>query len=61
MSSRNKQTEIHLPPKLQAQVVVEAEFVHCYKYSVVDLQIIMFIRKHVTLIYPILPLFALQS
>ena len=43
------------------EVVVETEFVHCYKYSVVDLQIIMCIRKHVTLVYTIYPpLFAFQ-
>ena len=55
------------PPKLQGGVAiggvaVEAEFFHCYKYSVVDLQIIMCIRRHVTLVYPIYPpLFAFQS
>ena len=49
------------PPKLQGGVAVEAESVHCYKYCVVDLQIIMYIRRHVTLVYPIyLPLFAFQ-
>ena len=59
MASRNKQTEIHPPP--QGGVAVEAELVHCYKYSVVDLQIIMIIRRHVTLVYPIYPpLFAFQ-
>ena len=43
-------------------VVVEAEFVHCYKYSVVNLQIIMCIRRHITLVYPIYPpLFAFQT
>ena len=43
-------------------VAVEAEFVHCYKYSVVDLQINMCIRRHVTLVYQIYPsLFAFQS
>ena len=31
------------------------EFVHCYIYSVVDLQTIMWIRMHVTLVYPIYP------
>ena len=46
MASCSKQTEIHPPPKLQGGVViggvaVEAEFVHRYKYSVVDLQNIM--------------------
>ena len=68
MASLNKQTEIHPPPKLQGGVAiggvaVEAEFVHCYKiYSVVDLHIIMFIRRYVTLVYPIYPsLFAFQS
>ena len=67
MASRNKQTQIHPHPKLQGGVAiggvaVEAEFVHCYKYSVVDLQIIMYIRRHVTLVYPIYPsLFAFQS
>ena len=66
MASRSKQTEIHSPPKLQGGVAiggvaVEAEFVHCYKYSVVDLQIVMCIRRHVTLIYLIYPpLFAFQ-
>ena len=41
---------------------VEAEFDHCYKYSVEDLQIIMCIRRHVTLVYPIYPsLFSFQS
>ena len=54
------------PPMLQGGVaiggeVVETEFVHCYKYSVVDLQIIMCIRSHVTLVYSIYPpLFAFQ-
>ena len=57
MASRNKQTDIH-PPKLQGGVAiggvaVEAEFVDCYKYSVVDLQIIMCITRHVTLVCPI--------
>ena len=67
MASRNIQTEIHPPPKLQGGVAiggvaVEAEFVHCYKYSVVDLQIIMCIRRHVTLVYPIYPsLFAFYA
>ena len=66
MASRSKQTEIHPPPKLQGEVAiggiaVETEFVHCYKYSVVDLQIIMCIRMHVTLVYPIYPpLFAFE-
>ena len=61
MASRNRQTEIHPPPKLQGGVAVEAEFVHCYKYSVVHLQIIMCIRRHVTLVYSIYPpLFAFQ-
>ena len=61
MASRSKQTEIHPPHKLQGGVAVEAEFVHCYKYSVVDLQIIMCIRRNVTLVYPISPsLFAFQ-
>ena len=42
-------------------VAVQAEFVHCCKYSVVDLQIIMCIRRHVTLVYPIYPpLFTFQ-
>ena len=56
-----------LIPKLQGGVAiggvaVEAEFVHCCKYSVVDLQIIMCIKRHVTLVYPIYPpLFAFQS
>ena len=59
MASRNKQTEIHPPPKLQGGVAiggvaVEAEFVHCYKYSVVDLQIIMCIRRHVYTGLPII-------
>ena len=54
----NKQKFTH--PKIQggvaiAGVAVEAEFVHCYKYSVVDLQIIMCIRRHVTLVYRIYP------
>ena len=59
--------EIHPSPKLQGGVavggvVVEAEFVRCYKYSVVDLQIIMCISRHITLVYPIYPLlFAFQS
>ena len=64
----NKQKFTQLPPpKLQGGVAiggvaVEAEFVHCYKYSVVDLQNIMCIRRHVTLGYPIYPsLFAFQS
>ena len=54
-------------PKLQegvatGGVAVDAEFVDCYKYSVVDLQIIVCIRRHVTLVYPIYPLFfAFQS
>ena len=62
-----KRTEIHPPPKLQVGVaiggvVVEAEFVHCYKYSVVDLHIIVCIRRHVTLVYPIYPpLFAFHA
>ena len=61
MSSRSKQTGIHPPPKLNGGVAVEAEFVHCYKYSVVDLQIIMCITMHVTLVYPVYPLlFAFQ-
>ena len=69
MASRIKQTEIQPtppPPKLQGRVVmgglaVEAEFVHCYKYSVVDLQIIMCTRMHVTLVYQMYPpLFAFQ-
>ena len=66
MAFRSKQTEIHPPPKLQGGVeiggvAVEAEFVHCYKYSVVDLQIIICIRMHVTLVYPIYPpVFAFQ-
>ena len=66
MASHSKQTEIHPPRKQQGEVAtggvaVEAEFVHCYKYSVVDLQIIMCIRRHVTLVYPIYPpLFAFQ-
>ena len=68
MASRSKQTEIHPPTppprKLQGSylgVAVVAEFVHCYKYSVVDLLIIMCIRRHVTLVYPIYsPLFAFQ-
>ena len=53
-------------PKLQGGVAiggvaVEAEFVHCYKYSVVDLPIILCIRKSVTLFHPIYPpLFAFQ-
>ena len=60
MASRSKQEEIHLHPKLQEMVAigwvaVEAEFVHCYKYSVVYLQIIMCIRMHVTLFYPMYP------
>ena len=42
-------------PKLQGGVAVEAEFVYCNKYSVVDLQIIMCIRRSVTLVYPIYP------
>ena len=60
-SRRNSPT-----PKLEGGlaiggIVVEAEFVHCYKYSVVDLQIIMCIRRHVTLVCPIYPpLFAFQ-
>ena len=59
MAFRNKQ--IHSPRKLQGEVVVEAESVHCYKYSVVDLKI-MCIKRHVTLVYPIYPpLFAFQS
>ena len=64
MASRSKQTEIH-PPKLRGEVAiggvaVEGEFVHSYKYSVVDLQI-MCIRMHVTLVYPMYPpLFAFQ-
>ena len=55
------------PPKLQGWeairgVAVKAEFVHCYKYSVVDLLIIMCIRSHVTLVYPIYPpLFAFHA
>ena len=53
MASRSKQTEIHPSLKLQGVVAVEAEFVHYYKYFVVDLQIIMCIRRHVTLVYPI--------
>ena len=67
MASQNKQTEIHPTSKLQGGVAiggvtVEAEFVHCYKYSVLDLQITMCIRRHVTLVYPIYPpLFAFQS
>ena len=37
------------------------EFVHCYKYSEVDLPIIMCIRMGVALVYPIYPpLFAFQ-
>ena len=62
MASCNKQTEIQPPPpKLQGGVALEAEFVHCYKYSVVDLQIMMSIRKHVALVYTIYPpLFAFQ-
>ena len=54
-------------PKLQGGVAiggvaVEAGFVHCNKYSVADLQIIMCIRMHVTLGYPLYPpLFAFQS
>ena len=60
MASRSKQTEIHSLFKLQRTVAAEAEFVHCYKYSVVDLQI-MCIRRHLTLVYPIYPpLFAFQ-
>ena len=65
MASRKKQTEIH-PPKLQGWVeiggiAVEAEFVHCYKYSVVDLQFIMCMRRNFTLVYPIYPpLFVFQ-
>ena len=61
-----KQKFIHPLPKLQGGVViggvaVETEFVDCYKYSVVDLQIIMCIRRHVTLVYPLYPpLFAFQ-
>ena len=66
MASRNKQTEIDPTPKLKGGVAiggvaVETEFVYCYKYSVVDMQIIMCIRRHVTLVYPIYPpLFAFQ-
>ena len=61
----NKQKFTH--PKLQrgvaiGGVAIEAEFVHCCKYPVVDLQIIVCIRRHVTLVYPIYPsLFAFQS
>ena len=41
--------------------MVDAEFVHCYTYSVMDLQIIMFITRQVILVYPIYPpLFAFQ-
>ena len=62
MASRNKQTEIHPSPKLQGGVAVDTDFVHCYKYSKVDLQIIVCIRRHGTLVYPIYPpLFAFQS
>ena len=55
MTPRSKQTEIHPPHKQQGGVAIggvelEAEFVHCYKYSVVDLQIIMCIGRHVTLV-----------
>ena len=66
MASRSKQTEIHPPHKQRGGVAiggvaVEAEFVHCYGYTVVDLQIIMCIRRHVTLVYPIYPpLFAFE-
>ena len=61
MASRSKKTEIYPPSKLQGGLAVEAEFGHCYKYSVVDLQIIMCIRMHVTLVYPMYPpLFAFQ-
>ena len=66
MASRSKQTKIHPPHKQQGgvaigRVAVEAEFLHCYKYSVVDLQIIMCIRRHVTLVHTIYPpLFAFQ-
>ena len=54
----NKQKFTH--PKLQGGlaiggVVVKTEFVHCYKYSVVDLQFIICIIRHVTLVYPIYP------
>ena len=67
MASRSKQTEIHPPHKQQGGlaiggVAVEADFVHCYKFSVLDLLIFMCIRRHVTLVYPIYPsLFAFQS
>ena len=65
MASRNKQTEINPPPKLQGGVAIggvalDAEFVYCYKHSMVDLQIVC-IRRHVTLVYSIYPpLFAFQ-
>ena len=56
MASRSKQTEIHPPPQAarrgsDRRGKVEAEFVNCYKYSVVDLQIIVCIRRHVTLVH----------
>ena len=67
MDFRSKQTEIHPPLKLQVGIAiegvgVEAEFVHCYKYPVVGLQIIKCFRRHVILVYHIYPpLFAFQT
>ena len=65
MASRSKQTEIQSPQATRrgtiGGVAVEAEFVHCYKYSAVDPQIILCIRWHVTVVYPIYPsLFTFQ-
>ena len=45
MASYNKQTEIHQPHKLQGGVAIggvgsRQSFLHCYKYSVMDLRLL---------------------